>query len=324
MEYVIGIDGGGTSTTGLLADLNGNLYAQSRNGPSNFQVIGLDEAIEVIRNVIENLVTSIPSSSSSIQAIYLGMAGVDTAQDANLIRTHIESLNIAQRVYVVNDTEIALVGGVGGERGVVVVAGTGSAAFGCDGEGHKAHSGGWGWILGDEGSAFHIGQQGLQAVIRALEGRGEDTHLIDELIKNWRLTNRDELISALRARTWSRNDVANMAEWVAMTANIGDKISQKIMKHAGEELGLLATSVIKKLQISGEFCIVLTGGVFQAGEIVCEPLKRKVHSIAPFAKVMPPLYPPVLGAVFMAWRMLGIPLNPERMVNAMSQLSSLA
>ena len=324
MEYVIGIDGGGTSTIGILADLEGNIYIQSRNGPSNFHVVGIDEATTVIRNVIEILMAGTPYPSFPVRAICLGLAGVDTEKDAELMKRQVESLNVAKQVYVFNDTEIALIGGVGGERGVVVVAGTGSAAFGCDGKGHKVHAGGWGWILGDEGSAFRIGQQGLKAVIRALEGRGEYTCLIDNLIQRWKLRDRDELVSALRARTWSRIDVASMAEWVAMTASSGDNVAQQIMRRAGEELGLLAISVIRQLQIEDEFRIVLTGGVFQAGEIVIEPMKQKVKSIAPSAQLTSPLYPPVLGAVFMAWRMLGLPLEPERMANAMNQLSLLS
>ena len=262
--------------------------------------------------------------SAPVKAICLGLAGVDTEKDAELMKKQVESLNVAKLVYVVNDTEIALIGGVGSEHGVVVVAGTGSAAFGCDGKGHKVHAGGWGWILGDEGSAFRIGQQGLQAVIRALEGRGEYTRLIDNLIQRWQLHSRDELISALRARTWSRSDVASMAEWVAITASNGDNVAQQIMRHAGEELGLLAISVIRQLQIDGEFRIALTGGVFRAGEIVIEPMKQKVQSIAPSAQLTSPLYPPVLGAVFMAWRVLGLSLELERMANAMNQLSSLS
>lgn len=323
MEYVIGIDGGGTNTFGLLSDLEGNIYAQSRNGPSNFQVVGINKAISVIQDITEHLRASLPSLSQPIKAIGLGLAGVDIEQDADLIKKHVEGLNIAQHVYVVNDTEIALIGGVGGDRGVAVVAGTGSAAFGCDGKGNKAHVGGWGWILGDEGSAFDIGQQGLRAVIRALEERGEFTSLVCSLIQRWQLCNSDELISALRSKTWSRNDVANMAEWVAITANNGDGVAQQIIRQAGEELGLLATCVIRKLQFNDEFRIVLTGGVFQAGDIIIEPLKQKVHAVAPHAILAPPLYPPVLGAIFMAWRKLGVPLDPDRMANAMSQLSSL-
>jgi N-acetylglucosamine kinase len=241
---------------------------------------------------------------------------VDAPQDGALIREQVESLNITRQVCVVNDTEIALIGGVGGERGVVVVAGTGSGAFGCDGEGHKAGAGGWGWILGDEGSAFDIGQRGLRTVVRALEGRDETTALTEALMQRWNLADMDELVASLRARSWSRGDVASLAEWVTKAAHAGDAAARRIVTRAGEELGLLGTVVIRQLRMSGEFGVVLTGGVFRAGDLISEPLRRRIHAVAPDARLMPPIHPPALGAVFMAWRKLGLPLDRERMERA--------
>lgn len=315
MEYVLGVDGGGTRTICLLADLEGNVLGQGEAGPSNFQAVGVETAVCAIRHAIEGAVAGAPSFSSA-EAICLGLAGVDTVQDAALIHARIEALKLARQVCVVNDTEIALIGGVGGERGVAIVAGTGSAAFGCDGDGHKARSGGWGWILGDEGSAFDIGRQGLHAVVRALECRGEHTLLVASLTRRWGLTSKEDLIASLRKRTWSRSEVAGLAEWVTSTAWEGDAIALRITRQAGKELGLLANTVIRQLHVEGEFCIVLTGGVFQAGEIIIDPLKREVQSTAPEARLMPPIHPPVLGAIFMAWRKTGLSLDPSHMERA--------
>lgn len=318
MEYVIGVDGGGTRTICLLADLEGNIYGHGLDGPSNFQAVGVAEALTAIKRASENAVAGLNLLSFPIEAICLGLAGVETPQDEALISEHVESMNIARRVYVVNDTEIALIGGLGGERGVVVVAGTGSAAFGCDEKEHKARAGGWGWMLGDEGSAFDISRQGLRAVVQALEGRGKDTSLVETLIRRWNLTNREELFASLRACTWTRGEMASLAEWVTEAARGGDVIARQIITYAGEELGMLATTVINQLQMSGEFGVALTGGVFQAGEMVSKPLRRKVHTVSPAARLMSPLYPPVLGAIFMAWRNLGLSLDVERMERAHS------
>ncbi len=317
MGYVLGVDGGGTQTVCLLADLEGNVLGQGQAGPSNFQAVGLNEAIDSIEQAIRTAMGGMPMTSSPIvDAICLGLAGVDTPQDEELIRRHIEIRHIARQVCVVNDTEIALIGGVGGERGVAVVAGTGSAAFGCNGQGHKVRAGGWGWILGDEGSAFDIGRQGLRAVVRALEGHGEATALIETLMQQWHLTKPNELTASLRARTWSRSDVARLAEWVSQTALPGDGVAGQIMTRAGEDLGVLTTRVIEQLHLRGEFSIVLTGGVFRAGALIREPLQRTVHAVAPAAQLALPIHPPVLGAVFMAWRRLGLPLDRERMERA--------
>ncbi len=316
MAYVLGVDGGGTRTVCILADLEGTIFGEGESGPSNFQTVGVVEAVEAIRRAIEGAAANVPSFSFPVESICLGLAGVDTPQDEALLREQIESLHVARQVCVVNDTEIALIGGVGGERGVVVVAGTGSAAFGCDGEGRKARAGGWGWILGDEGSGFDVGQGGLRAVVRALEGRGPATALVEVLMRQWKLASRQELAASLRARSWTRRDVASLAEWVSEAASEGDSVARGIITRAGEELGLLAATVIEQLQLRGEFSIVLTGGVFRAGEMVSEPLWRKVYTIAPEVRLMPSIRHPALGAIFMAWRKLGLPLDAERMERA--------
>ncbi len=99
-------------------------------------------------------------------------------------------------------------------------------------------------------------------------------------------------------------------------ARAGNAIAQQILTCAGEELGLLATIVIKRLQFCGEFDVALVGGVFQTGDLIDEPLRRRVHASAPAARVIPLVHPPVLGAVFMAWQMLELPLDSERMERA--------
>lgn len=323
MSYVLGVDGGGTRTVCILADLEGNVLGLGQGGPSNYHSVGLAASVGAIRQVMQEAVAGLPSKDLPVEAACLGLAGVDTHQDETLIRGQIETLSAARTVYVVNDTETALFGGAGGERGVVVVAGTGSAAFGCDGEGRKARAGGWGWVLGDEGSAFDIGQQGLRAVIRALEGRGDATVLVETLMSRWNLGDREELTTSLRARSWSRGDVASLGDWVTDAARSGDPAARRIVTRAGRELGSLAATVIEQLQMLGEFSVVLTGGVFRAGKMLREPLRRRICTIAPDARLIPPIHPPVLGAVFMAWRNLRLPLDPQAMARAQAMTSQM-
>lgn len=323
MDYIIGVDGGGTKTTCLLADSEGNVYAQSQNGPSNYQAVGLGTAVEVIHRAVVRLVDQSKATDLPVKTICLGLAGVDTPQDAELITREVTRLNIASHVYVVNDTEIALIGGAGEKRGIVVVGGTGSAAYGCDDHGQCAHAGGWGWILGDEGSAFYIGQKGLQATVRALEGRGEATCLIRCFQSYWKLGSEEELVCLLRGRTWTRSDVASLAEVVALGAREGDQIAQTIMRQAAEELALLVKSVYQRLCFKSEFNLVLSGGVFQAKELVIEPLQQSVASFAPEARLTLPRYPSVLGAVFLAAQKMGRPWEAGKMEKALSQLVNL-
>lgn len=321
MPYVLGVDGGGSHTVCLVVDHEGNILGSGESGPSNYHSTGLPAAVEAIWKSIEMAVAAAPSVTFPVEAICLGLAGVDTPQDEELLRREVEKLNVARATCVVNDTEIALFGGTGGGPGVVVVGGTGSAAFGCDGCGHKARSGGWGWILGDEGSAFDIAQKALRAVVRTLEGRDQAKLLVEALIARWHLPDMDFLTAELRGRSWSRRDVAGLADWVTDCAKRGDPVALSIISRAGQDLGSLAVTVIRRLGMQGNFPVVLTGGVFRAGELVCEPLRDTVLEVAPQARFIEPEYPPVLGAVFMSLQHLDLPISPEFLKKVKSSIA---
>lgn len=304
MAYLIGVDGGGTSTIAVLADLGGNILGRGEGGPSNFQAVGLSAAMDAIRAAVAGALAGHPQVSPPVDVICLGLAGVDTPRQQELIRDGIQGLGLAKCVQVVNDAEIALAGGIGQERGVVVVAGTGSAAFGGDGTGRTVRVGGWGWILGDEGSAFDIGREGLRATVRALDGRGPQTDLVDNLIKSWKLGDREALEVDLRERLWHRYDVAQQAEWVSSTAAKGDRIAQAILREAGTHLGDLATAAIARLGLTGDFPITFSGGVFSAGELILAAVKAQVLKRAPRARFVEPLGEPHSGAIALARKFL--------------------
>jgi N-acetylglucosamine kinase len=152
MRHVIGLDAGGTKTVGLLADENGEIVRQARSGGANFRVTGELGIEKTLYEVILALDPPVP-----LGAVCLGIAGADRPPQVAIVRDVIARLGFRRNVRVVNDAAIALVAGTGDGIGVVVVAGTGSIAYGQDASGGTARSGGWGYLLGDEASAFWIG-----------------------------------------------------------------------------------------------------------------------------------------------------------------------
>jgi len=180
LRYVVGIDAGGSKTVGLLADEAGEVRAAARAGGANLQVQGELGVEKVLYEVIARLEPPGP-----IAAVCLGMAGVDRPGERELLHGVLRRLGLywTARIRIENDAFIALVAGAPERLGIVVVAGTGSVAYGVDGEGRTARSGGWGYLLGDEGSAYWLGHAALRRAIRAADGRDEPTSLVDRLAR---------------------------------------------------------------------------------------------------------------------------------------------
>src|SRR5688572_31330836 len=209
--HVLGIDAGGTKTVCLLADEHGHVLSESRGGGANLQASGELEVEKVLHAVMEE---AMGDRDLQPAAICLGIAGVDREADAVAVRGIMRRIGFKARTLVVNDALIALVAGAGEQPGVVVVAGTGSIAYGRDGGGRAARSGGWGYLLGDEGGGFWIGRAALMAVVRAFDGRGPATMLSDFVLIEMQLTSPTQLIQAVYEHGLHRQAIAGIASVV--------------------------------------------------------------------------------------------------------------
>src|SRR5687768_18407090 len=154
-------------------------------------------------------------------AICLGTAGVDREDDAEAVRGIMRRIGFKTRTLVVNDALIALVAGAGDRPGVVVVAGTGSIAYGRDAAARAARAGGWGYLLGDEGGGFWIGRAALAAVVRPFDGRGPRTLLTGMVLEQMRLASPTELIHEIYFRDLQRHAIAGLAALVQQATYAG-------------------------------------------------------------------------------------------------------
>ena len=218
MPFVIGIDAGGTKTVGLLADETGKVHSKAISGSANLLVKGELAVEKVIFDVIESLEAPEP-----LAALCLGIAGVGQPGADQVIRDVLRRLGQRQPVRVVNDALVALVAGAPSGIGIVVVAGTGSIAYGVDSEGHTARSGGWGYLLGDEGSAFWLGHYAVRHAIRAADGRGVATTLYDLICNKLGVSDPTELVEWFYDQELSRNRVADLASLVETASADGDE-----------------------------------------------------------------------------------------------------
>ncbi len=296
--YVLGIDAGGTKTVCLLADDRGVVLAEARGGGANLQAHGELEVEKVLHHVMD---TALGNRDIRLSAICLGIAGVDRPQDAEAVRGIMRRIGAKTRTLVVNDALVALVAGAGENPGVVLIAGTGSIAYGRDASGHAARAGGWGYLLGDEGSGFWIGRRALSAIVRAADGRGPTTQLTDLVMNRLKLVRPSDLIRETYYRDLRRTAIAGLAPLVQQARDNGDAVAAEILKQAAAELTAAAASVVNKLEMRGEvFPTILAGGIFKAVPWLADEVIRLMSEIAPRSQASVLTVEPALGAVRLA------------------------
>jgi N-acetylglucosamine kinase-like BadF-type ATPase len=171
--HVLGIDVGGSKTVCLLADELGAVLAEVRGPGANLQAAGELQVEKIVHRVMEDaLIDREPPA-----VVCVGIAGVDRDDDERVMSSIMQRISRGSRIVVVNDALVALVAATGEAPGIVIVAGTGSIAYGRNARRLAARSGGWGHMIGDEGSGYWIGRQALAAAVREVDGRGPRTAL---------------------------------------------------------------------------------------------------------------------------------------------------
>jgi N-acetylglucosamine kinase-like BadF-type ATPase len=233
--------------------------------------------------------------------ICLGSAGVDRADDAAVIKSMMRRIGYKARIVIVNDALIALMAGIGHEPGVVIIAGTGSIAYGHNGQGQAARAGGWGYVLGDEGSGYWIGRLALRAVVRHADGRGRATSLTPRLLAHFGAARATDLIHRVYHQELSPRSIAAAAKYVQLARDEGDQVATGILNRAADELMTAATAVMARLELGDrEFTFVLAGGMFHAVPWLCDQMQLLLPALAQQSKVMRLDQEPALGAVRLA------------------------
>ena len=245
-------------------------------------------------------------SGAQFRAACLGMSG-GPDDKAALLRDVIS----AEHIFLTHDAMIALAGATAGAPGVVVIAGTGSIAFGKNARGEMARAGGWGYIFGDEGGALDIARQALRAVLREHEGWGPRTALLPALLEASGAADANEMLHLFYKPEWPRARVAQLAKVVNQIAEAGDPIASAILLQAAQSLALLVSSVDRQLRAERETAIVSwVGGVF--GSSLLLDRFRLLVSMSEGLVCQAPLHGPALGALLLAYRAAGLGVIPQQ------------
>jgi len=305
MKYLIGIDGGGTKTDCAIADLSGKIINQTTGKPSNFLIIGVEEAVENLFSLIEANLFQLEGDFADVKQIVIGVAGAGRKEDAQLLEKSFKDYADQERIHfkrvsVLSDAHIALEGAFPDSAGCILIAGTGSILFGKDEKGAIHRVGGFGRLIGDEGSGYSIGRKALNAVSKASDGRGEETMISELLDAKMHSGSASNIIN----KVYNDNlDVASVARIVIEAAEEGDPIAEDILDEEADELVLHVKSLLDKIH-TDKLNVAFSGSLLDNKNFYSDLLKQKIKSTLPRVEVVKPAASPVSGAILLAKRIV--------------------
>ena len=303
MPVFLGIDGGQSSTTALIGDESGLIRGWGIGGPCNHA--GKAEGRARLTRAITDSVTeactraNLDVASVTFDAACVGMSG-GPEDKAAIVAEFVR----AGRMVMTDDAVIALAGATAGGPGIIVIAGTGSIAYGRNADGRAARAAGWGYIFGDEGSGFDITRQALRAALRYEEGWGPPTSLYRVLLEATGSRSANEVLHRFYADDWPRSRVATLAKLVDWAARQGDAVARDILLTEGQHLATMAGSVRRQLwDAAATVEVSYIGGVFRS-ELLLERYRTLVELGGDRCRA--PEYGPAAGALLEAYRAAGL------------------
>jgi N-acetylglucosamine kinase-like BadF-type ATPase len=306
MGYSLGFDGGGTKTDCVLLDLNGAVIGEGRGGPANPLRCGYDVAFSSLREAAAGTIATAGIRSADVTGVCAGIAGAGRISVVHRITEFLAQEFPNALAHVTTDYEIALEAAAGSGPGVVLIAGTGSVAYGRNAAGETARAGGYGPWIGDEGSAFEIGRRAFSAVARFRYGDAQATALTEMISATLDCPDWDELM----LRTMKNPDEVfpKLFPCVAEATNSHDSAAKEIMFASAIGLGNLAMVVVRRLGMKGQrFPLVKCGGVFGHSRMLDTLVDSVLSSGAQRAKISRLEISPAIGAARMAARLSDSP-----------------
>lgn len=303
---VLGVDGGGTRTVAWLAAQEAAAEARplgrGEAGPGNPRAVGYDAAQSSIAAAIQRAFDDARIPPAPVAAVCLGLSGAGRAEEQQRVKEWALQVGIARQVTVTHDAEIILAAASADATGIALIAGTGSLAWGRNAAGETERTGGWGYLLGDEGSAYWMALAGLRAAARAADGRGPWTHLLPRLLERLELATPEELIGKVYGTPLNREEIAGLAG-VIVAASDNDGAAAEIVTGAADELARMTSTLARKLRFADEqYTLAVAGGVLANSELIRNLLEEELRVEALSPQRLEVVREPVVGAVVLARR----------------------
>jgi glucosamine kinase len=308
-RFIMGIDGGATKTLAAVLDMHAKALHFAHGGPSNQDAVGVKAAVDALLSVADEAIERAGITQQALARTVLAVAGTDT----DAIARHVLAARTEDWI-VVNDVVGAWATATGATPGVGAISGTGSNVFGVGPRGRAWRAGGWGHLLGDEGSGYWLGIQSIKAALRHRDGSGPATELSQAAIEFFAVESVEALAALVYSKPLTKGEIAAFASHTAKVAERGDAVARGLFERGAAELAGQITVVIRHTALDQEsiedgFPVGLIGSAFKAGAMFVDPLVSAVHEAAPQARVSVVEMAPVGGSLLLAAHACGCTLE---------------
>jgi N-acetylglucosamine kinase-like BadF-type ATPase len=318
VEYLFSVDAGGSKTLALLTTFDLELTSVIKSGPMNL----LENGEKVVRKNLRRLKKAFEHiPEGSVVRSCFGMPALGEFQDSEsyLKEIIVEETGLEPEL-VVNDVVMGWAAGTVGKDGVHVVAGTGTMAYGRRGS-QECRSGGWGSLIGDEGSAYDIGRETLRRVCRQIDGREPGTLLKDFVMGKLRFQNWWELSNWVYSKPFSerRPIIAAVAQLTHEAAQLGDEVALEILKNAGREIALCVLAVVRRLNLEAPL-VSYSGSVLLENQFVQEEFERFLVETVPGVRVQQAVFHPAVGGLVLLFKKSKVDID-QLLMNKLKSIS---
>lgn len=313
MQYLMGIDGGGTKTLGLLATEKGTIVKKKTAGPGNYHAVGREMVEANLREVIHGL---LEEDFARLAWCYLGLSGVGRPSDHEVMEPILERIGVKENFTLTNDAAIALMGGALANVGILIIAGTGSIIYGMDERGNVRRAGGYGQYLADEGSGYRLGLKGLISMMKGYDGRAPKPSYNDQILHTLSLESPMQLVPWISGLKSIKEEVGKFAPVVLEAAEQGDSIAERILSEEIDDLLEGVRAVRSGLELQADTMqIILTGGVFEHSEFYFSRMRNAIRRSVPGAEAIRPKSSAGVGAIIGAAAKSGTSLTQDFLNN---------
>lgn len=314
----IGIDGGQSGSRAVVADVSGKVLAIGE-GPACDHITspqGYERNAAAIHGAIQDALNDAELNANDIVAVGMGLTSAPRELKAQpIFEKIVREICSPAHIWVDHDAATNLAGATAGGAGVMVIAGSGSIAYGINAAGDEGRAGGLGYLMGDEGSAWWIGINALQAAAAAADGRGPGTAILPFVLEHFNIPTIRHLHGILYNEKFQRTMVSGLTVDVAKMADT-DGVARNIMTTAGDLLARMVVATIRQIHTEDDPVLVYpTGGVWRAGEVVLSPFRERLYRDWSTAEIHAPHFEPVFGALIRAYQQAGVEVSEPLLAN---------
>jgi glucosamine kinase len=299
-RYLMGVDGGATKTLAAVLDLHERTLHLGHGASSNADAVGARAATASLLKATDEAMGRAGVGREQLDAAVLAIAGTDT----DAVEAHVREHRPGKWV-VVNDVVGAWAAATGAQPGVGAISGTGSNVFGVGPDGRAWRAGGWGHVLGDEGSGYWLAVESIKAALADRDRSGPETGLSVAMVEFFDVASVEALAMLVYSKPLAKGEIAAFAIETARVAHAGDAVARALYERAAAEIGRRVNAVVGQTGLLGDFQVGLIGSAFKAGSLFVDPLASVVRRVAPQARVAVVEMVPVGGCLLLAARMAG-------------------